>query len=141
MTAPGLWLIDSSIYIFRSYFALEPRWQSRDGLATEAVYGFASFLLKMLAAERPDFVAAAFDESLESGFRHRLDPGYKANRALPDEALAFQLDACRRVAEALGVVTLASPEYEADDCDPGGPGPGALSRPYPLRRQGSGPAA
>ncbi len=112
---PRLFAIDSSAYIFRSYFALEPRWHSNDGRPTEAVYGFAAFLLRLLAAERPAAVAAAFDESLGRGFRHRLDPEYKANRVLPDEDLAFQLAACRRVADALGIATFASDEYEADD--------------------------
>ena len=110
-----LYAIDSSVYIFRSYFALEPRWQSRDGRPTETVYGFAAFLLRFLAAESPRFVGAAFDESLGSGFRHRLDPQYKANRALPDDDLAFQLGACRQVAQALGIATFACDEYEADD--------------------------
>jgi 5'-3' exonuclease len=110
-----LYLVDSSVYIFRSYFALEPRWFCRDGMPTEAVYGFAAFLIRLLSAERPGYIVAAFDESLETGFRHRLYPAYKANRALPDEALAFQLRACRQVAEVLGIATCASSEYEADD--------------------------
>ena len=111
----ALFAIDASVYIFRSYFALEPRWQSRDGRPTETVYGFAAFLLKLLKQEQPGYIAAAFDESLGSGFRHRLYPDYKANRALPDEDLAFQLAACREVAEALGIPSFACDEYEADD--------------------------
>ncbi len=112
---PPLYLIDSSIYIFRSYFACEPLWQSRSGLPTEAVYGFARFLLRLLTRERPTHIVATFDESLGSGLRHRWYPDYKANRALPDEPLAFQLAACRAIAEALGIATCASEEYEADD--------------------------
>lgn len=110
-----VFLIDSSIYIFKYYFSLTGNWQSRDGYLTNAVYGFTQFLLKFLQAEQPRYVAAAFDESLESGFRHRLSPSYKANRALPDEALAFQLDACQAVSQLLGIKSFASEEYEADD--------------------------
>lgn len=119
MTAIGarapLYLIDSSIYIFRSYFACQPLWQSRSGMPTEAVYGFARFMLRLLTRERPTHIVAAFDESLGTGIRHQWYPDYKANRALPDEALALQLAACRAVAEALGVATCASEAYEADD--------------------------
>ena len=76
---------------------------------------FTNWLLKLLEQERPGCLAAACDESLGSGFRHRLCSDYKAKRALPDEALAFQLDACREVAGLLGVAHFASDQYEADD--------------------------
>ena len=34
---------------------------------------------------------------------------------MPDEALAFQLEACKQVTELLGIKTFASERYEADD--------------------------
>ena len=112
--AADRWLIDASIYIFRAYFSLPPNWQSLDGHDTEAVYGFTSFLLDVLL-KRPAAIGVCFDESLETGFRHRLYPGYKASRALPDDALAYQLRACQEVAKGLGLACFASEEYEADD--------------------------
>lgn len=115
MSIRPVYLIDASIYIFKSYFALPDNWVSEDGYPTNAVYGYTLWLLKLLEAESPTHLAAAYDESLGSGFRHRLCRDYKANRVLPDEALAFQLNACREVAELLGVTSLASDEYEADD--------------------------
>ncbi len=57
----------------------------------------------------------AFDESLFSGFRHTLYPTYKANRALPDPDLAYQLMLCRELAEALGLCCRSSEVFEADD--------------------------
>jgi len=90
------YLIDSSIYIFRSYFTLPDNWQALDsGHPTNAVYGFTGFLLDLLRNKNPDHLFCAFDESLRTGFRHDLCADYKANRELPDEALAFQLNACR----------------------------------------------
>ncbi|WIO73235.1 5'-3' exonuclease H3TH domain-containing protein [Porticoccaceae bacterium LTM1] len=115
MSIRPIYLIDASIYIFKSYFALPDNWVSEGGYPTNAVYGYTLWLLKLLEAESPTHLAAAYDESLGSGFRHRLCPNYKANRVLPDEALAFQLNACREVAELLGITSLASDEYEADD--------------------------
>lgn len=110
------YLIDSSIYIFRSYFTLPENWQALDsGHPTHAVYGFTAFLLDMLRNKNPEHLFCAFDESLRSGFRHQLCPDYKANRELPDEALAFQLNACRQLCRVLGVAEMASATYEADD--------------------------
>ncbi|WP_323843840.1 5'-3' exonuclease [Microbulbifer magnicolonia] len=114
VTSEATYLIDASVYIFRYYFALPPNWTSRSGYATEAVYGFTNFLLEMLA-RRPRHIACAFDESLGSCFRNELYPDYKCSRALPDEALAYQLAACREMAEALGIASFASERYEADD--------------------------
>lgn len=108
------YLVDASVYIFRYYFALPPNWTSRSGYATEAVYGFTNFLLDLLGRQ-PRYIACAFDESLGSCFRNELYPDYKCSRALPDEALAYQLAACREMAEVLGIASFASERYEADD--------------------------
>jgi len=110
-----LYLIDASIYIFRAYFTLAPRWQAANGLPTHAVYGYADFLSELLRRRAPRHAFAAFDESLGSCFRNEIHAGYKCRRALPDEALAFQLRACRELTALLGVADGASARYEADD--------------------------
>ena len=109
-------LIDSSIYIFRSYFALPENWHASESqYPTHAVYGFTGFLLDILRQKQPDYLFCAFDESLGSGFRHQLCADYKANRELPDDALAFQLNACRQLCRVLGISEMASNMFEADD--------------------------
>ena len=109
-------LIDSSIYIFKSYFSLPEKWHAEDSQCpTQALYGFTNFLLDLLKKQQPQYVFCAFDESLKTGFRHQLCPDYKINRELPDEALAFQLNACRQLCRVLGIAEMASPQYEADD--------------------------
>ena len=109
-------LIDSSIYIFKSYFSLPEKWHAEDSqYPTQALYGFTNFLLDLLKKQQPQYVFCAFDESLKTGFRHQLCPNYKINRELPDEALAFQLNACRQLCRVLGIAEMASPQYEADD--------------------------
>ncbi len=118
------WLVDASIYIFKAWFSLPDRWHSPDGLPLNAVVGYAGFLLGLLeqllevpADDRPweILLAAAFDESLGSGYRHQIDPNYKASRALPDAALAFQLRCCRELTEAFAIPCFGGPQYEADD--------------------------
>lgn len=108
-------LIDASIYIFQYYFALPPNWTASNGYTTEAVYGFATFLLKLRETHRPKRVAACFDESLGSSFREALYPDYKSSRAMADDALAFQLKACKDFAQLLGIPCFGSNTYEADD--------------------------
>lgn len=116
MTAPRACLVDASIYIFRAWFSLPDRWHNDDGMPLNAVYGYAGFLLDFLQRiGNSGYCAAAFDESLGSGFRHEIDPGYKSSRELPDEALAFQLDSCRRLTEQLQIPCYGGERYEADD--------------------------
>lgn len=108
-------LVDASVYIFRAFHALPSSLTGRDGQPLNAVYGYATFLAQLLDAEPDDQVAAAFDESLVSSFRNQLYADYKANREWPPQALVDQIAACREITEALGVSTLSSPVYEADD--------------------------
>jgi 5'-3' exonuclease len=114
--SPRAWLLDASIYIFRSWFAMPDRWHTPEGLPLNAVVGYSAFLLDLVAPlgiRAP--LAAAFDESLGSCFRNRIYPDYKCRRTLPDEALAFQLRTCRELTGLLGLPCYGGPEYEADD--------------------------
>lgn len=108
-------LVDASIYIFRAFHSLPSSLTGRGGRPLNAVYGYASFLRQLLDADDDQQVAAAFDESLTTSFRNELYAGYKANRASPPPALMEQIAVCREITEALGVATLSSPVYEADD--------------------------
>jgi 5'-3' exonuclease len=108
-------LIDASPYIFRAFFSLPESLKSRDGMPAGAVYGFSSFLLKLVADERPTHLGVAFDRSLTTSFRNRIYPPYKAQRALPPPELLAQLRACEKVAAALGAATFIDDAYEADD--------------------------
>ncbi|HEX2645164.1 MAG TPA: exodeoxyribonuclease IX, partial [Thermoanaerobaculia bacterium] len=61
MTAPHtVYLVDASPYIFRAHFSLPSSIRSPEGKRTGAVYGFASFLLRLLADEKPTHLAIAF---------------------------------------------------------------------------------
>jgi 5'-3' exonuclease len=116
MPASRAWLVDASIYIFRAWFSLPDRWHTTDGKPLNAVYGYSSFLLDFLSrADAPQHCAAAFDESLGSCFRNDIYEDYKSSREFPDEALAFQLRACREATERLGIPCFGGERYEADD--------------------------
>lgn len=110
-----VFLIDASIYIFKYYFSMPDHWWSENDFSTAAVYGYTHWLFRFLKATRTQNVAACFDESLESCFRNQLYPAYKSSRALPDESLAFQLNACKQITGLVGIPCYASQAYEADD--------------------------
>ncbi|MDV3436952.1 5'-3' exonuclease H3TH domain-containing protein [Stenotrophomonas sp. C2852] len=112
---PPLYLVDASIYVFRAWHSLPDEFQDSQGWPTNAVHGFARFLLDLLERERPRHIAIAFDEALDSGFRHRLYAAYKANRDPAPEALKRQFVHCKALCAALGLVVLAHHDYEADD--------------------------
>lgn len=108
-------LVDASSYVFRAWFGVPDVFHDSRGRPVNAVVGFARTLATVLEEARPARVAVAFDTSLFRGFRHRIDPGYKADRVLPDAALAHQLDLAQRLVAGLGMTAVASREYEADD--------------------------
>ncbi|QDV09349.1 DNA polymerase I [Planctomycetes bacterium Poly30] len=113
--AGPLYLIDASPYIFRAFYSLPSSMKDRDGRPANAARGFADFLGKLLADESPTHVLVAFDGSLTTSFRNDIFPAYKSSRELPDEALVAQLEACYRLADALGCFTCIDGRYEADD--------------------------
>jgi len=110
-----VYLLDASVYVFRAWFGLPDSIRDQRGRPVNAVLGYWRQLLASLTQVRSRWMLAAFDESLFSGFRHRLYEPYKANRGLPDEELAYQLELCRLLTEALGISCRSSAVYEADD--------------------------
>ncbi|HVG08358.1 MAG TPA: 5'-3' exonuclease H3TH domain-containing protein [Thermoanaerobaculia bacterium] len=115
MTPRTVHLIDASPYIFRAYYSLPGSIRDSKGAKVGAVYGFASFLLKLIADEKVTHLGVAFDRNLNGSFRNRFYPAYKEQRQAPPADLVAQIDPCVEVASALGAFTCIDDEYEADD--------------------------
>ena len=115
MPKSPLYLVDASMYVFRAWHSMPDQFHDADGWPTNAVHGFARFVLELLEQERPRHIAIAFDEALDSCFRNRLYPAYKANREPAPEELKRQFTHCKALCAALGLNVLAHTEYEADD--------------------------
>ena len=110
-----LYLVDASLYVFRAWHSMPDEFRDAEGWPTNAVHGFARFLLELLDRARPQHIAVAFDEALDSCFRNTLYPAYKANREPAPEELRRQFGHCKALCRALGLSVLAHREYEADD--------------------------
>ncbi len=110
---PSLWLVDGSHAIFRAYHAL-PHLSTRQGVPTNAVYGFTTMLLRAIREGNPTHLAVAFDEAGKQA-RSEIYADYKATRGAPPEDLTPQFPLVRRVLEALNVPAVGLSGWEADD--------------------------
>ena len=110
---PSLWLVDGSHAIFRAYHAL-PHLSTRQGVPTNAVYGFTTMLLKAIREGEPTHFAVCFDEEAKQA-RSEIYAEYKATRGPMPEDLAPQFPLVRRVLEALDIPAVGMPGWEADD--------------------------
>jgi len=108
-----LYLIDGSGYIFRAYYGIRAL-SSPSGEPTNAVYGFASMIQKVLDEEQPEYIAIMFDTARKS-FRTELYEAYKANRPPPPEDLVPQFARIHEVTEAFKLPLYKKEGYEADD--------------------------
>ena len=110
-----VFLVDSSMYVFRAWHSMPDEFLDRDGHPVNAVLGFTRFVLELVERYRPARMVFAFDLALESNFRNDLYPAYKANREPAPEHLKRQFLYCQRVCSALGYAVLGDVRYEADD--------------------------
>ncbi|MBI2982620.1 MAG: DNA polymerase I, partial [Chloroflexi bacterium] len=108
-----LLLIDSNSLIYRGYFAIPPLTTTK-GELSNAVFGFASILLKAFEQARPEHAAAAFDLPVPT-FRHERDATYKATRRPMPDDLRPQIERCKEFLGAFGIPIYALPGFEADD--------------------------
>jgi len=106
---PVVHLIDASPYLFRAFFSV-PR-----SVASNAVYGFTSFIAKYLTDTHPTHIAVAFDRHFNQSFRNDTYAPYKAHREKSPPELDAQVDPALDVVEALGITTFIDERYEADD--------------------------
>ncbi|MCX7555172.1 hypothetical protein OS175_14945 [Marinicella sp. S1101] len=112
---PTAFLIDSSVFVFRSYFSMSPDLVDSAGDSNHAVYGFARFLVRFMKQTQPQYIATAFDEALTTSFRNEIYPPYKANRDPAPADLKKQFKHCQQLAKLLGIAVFADDSYEADD--------------------------
>jgi len=110
-----IFLIDSSIYIFRAWQSLSVGTRNRFGEPDNAVQGFTETLCHIIETHQPDYLVCAFDECFRQGVRNKLYPDYKAGRPPAPVDLVPQFAKCKQVAQILGLTTIGNSNVEADD--------------------------
>ena len=108
-----LMILDGNSVINRAFFGVKPL-TTREGLYTNAIYGFLNILERMEKEEQPDAVCVAFDLHGPT-FRHLKYDGYKANRHSMPEELAEQMPIMKQVLSAMNIPIYEAQGWEADD--------------------------
>ena len=115
---PVFILIDGHSLAFRSYYAFANSKQgalrTSTGIPTSICFGFLNSLLQVVATEKPEYVAIAFDLA-EPTFRKLADPSYKADRKETPEDFIPDINNLQQLLTAMNLSIATSPGYEADD--------------------------
>ena len=108
-------MIDGHSLAFRAFYALPvDSFSTRDGQHTNAIHGFLSMLLLLLANEKPTHLAVAFDMSRQS-FRTKEYAEYKGNRGETPVEFRGQVPLLQDALKAMGIRTIEKEDFEADD--------------------------
>ncbi|MDO4534238.1 MAG: DNA polymerase I [Clostridium perfringens] len=108
-----LLILDSNSLLNRAYYAL-PLLSNKEGIYTNAVYGFSNMLFKMKEDINPDYIVATFDRKAPT-FRHEKYDDYKAGRKKMPEELAGQFPIVKEMLKLLSINIYEIDGFEADD--------------------------
>ena len=108
-----IFLIDGNSLAYRAFFALPESIATADGRPTNAIYGFASMMAKLLIDYAPGTVIVAWDKGMSG--REKEYPEYKAGRKSRPDLLREQWPHLEPLAEAFGFENVHVEGYEADD--------------------------
>ena len=105
--------IDGNSILNRAFYGIKLL-SNKNGVFTNAIFGFMNIYMKNFDDVRPDAVAVAFDLKAPT-FRHKAVDYYKANRKGMPEELAQQLPLIKELLGLLGITVIECEGYEADD--------------------------
>lgn len=107
-------LIDGSGLIYRGFYAIPPFLKAPDGTQTNAVFGFTTILISILASQKPDYLAVAMDKKGPT-FRHKEFKEYKATRVKAPQELYDQIPLVKEVINTFKIPLFEADGFEADD--------------------------
>lgn len=108
-----LMILDGNSIINRAFYGVRLL-NTKDGVYTNAIYGFLNILERLRADEQPDALCVAFDLKAPT-FRHLAYEGYKATRHAMPEELAMQMPLMKEVLGAMNIPIYECEGWEADD--------------------------
>jgi len=113
VTRPLL-VIDGDSFAHRAYHGVPKSVRRRGDKGGGAILGFANFLLRLYAQEKPRAVLVGWDTLEAPTWRHRALAGYQGGRVFDAEVLE-QLEVLPQFVAACGFAYAKVPGYEADD--------------------------
>jgi DNA polymerase I len=108
-----LFLIDGPSLVYRAFFALPESIATSTGVPTNAIFGFASMLVKIVTEHGVCPTVVAWDAGTSG--RSELYADYKAQRRSRPDLLKQQWPAMEPLVEAFGYRNVRVEGYEADD--------------------------
>ena len=108
-----LFLIDGNSLAYRAFFALPESIATSDGRPTNAIFGFASMLVKILTDYGEVPTVVVWDAGMSG--RKELSADYKAQRSSRPDLLKLQWPHLRPLVEAFGYRNISVEGFEADD--------------------------
>lgn len=108
-----LLLIDGSSFLFRAFHAVPPL-NNAEGLPTNAIFGVANMLRRLLKDHQTDYFTVIFDAP-GGTFRNELYSEYKAHRPPMPDDLRVQIAPLHDLIRAMGLPLIMEPGVEADD--------------------------
>ena len=106
-------ILDGNSIVNRAFYGIRLL-TNKDGVYTNAIYGFLNILFKYISEENPTHLCVAFDVHAPT-FRHKAFSEYKAQRkGMPDE-LRQQMPILKDILSAMNIRMLELEGYEADD--------------------------
>src|SRR3954463_9524362 len=111
--ADELFLLDGNSLVYRAFFALPESIATSTGFPTNAIFGFASMLVKLLTDNGVKPTVVVWDKG--SSGRKELYEDYKGHRPRKPDLLGQQYPHIQPLVEAFGYTNYAVEGYEADD--------------------------
>src|SRR5205823_12559085 len=108
-----LFLIDGNSLAYRAFFALPESIATSTGQPTNAIFGFASMLVKIMTDYGPKATLVVWDAGTSG--RKELYEEYKAQRTTRPDLLKEQWPHLEPLVEAFGYRNYAVQGFEADD--------------------------
>jgi DNA polymerase I len=108
-----LFLIDGNSLVYRAFFALPETIATSTGQPTNAIFGFASMLVKILTEYGTQPTIVAWDAGMSG--REEVSTEYKAGRRERPDLLSEQWPHMHPLVEAFGYRNVKVDGYEADD--------------------------
>ncbi len=109
-----LLVIDGNSFAHRAYHGVPKSIRRLGNKGGGAILGFANFLVRLYAGERPRAVLVGWDTLDAPTYRHRALATYQSGRVF-DAELLDQLDVLPQFVAACGFAYAKAPGYEADD--------------------------